>query len=93
MGCTDLYCICTGVNEEELAANRQLSQRLVQDLNRRPQLPGVASASQHAVVCSNGLQYLNRWGPQCTANSRRHVSCCSNSLLVYEVHGIRFLLH
>uniref|UniRef100_A0A7S0WLT3 Methyltransferase type 11 domain-containing protein n=1 Tax=Chlamydomonas leiostraca TaxID=1034604 RepID=A0A7S0WLT3_9CHLO len=47
-----------GMNQAELDANHRLTARVVHDLNQRPQLEAVASASVDAVVCANGLQYL-----------------------------------
>ena len=48
-----------GMNVEELAANPRLTRRLVQDLNRTPNLP-LNAASLDAALCCVGVQYLQR---------------------------------
>ena len=48
-----------GMNAEELAANPALRERVVQDLNHRPQLP-FADASFDAAVCTASVEYLVR---------------------------------
>ncbi len=46
-----------GMNADELADNPQLSERLVQDINREPVLP-FADSSFQATVCAVSVQYL-----------------------------------
>jgi SAM-dependent methyltransferase len=46
-----------GLNPRELAANDRLDERLVHDLNRRPELP-LASARFDAVLCTVSVDYL-----------------------------------
>lgn len=48
-----------GLNDDELRLNDQLSNYLVHDLNRHPQLP-FASASFDACICTVSVQYLTR---------------------------------
>jgi SAM-dependent methyltransferase len=48
-----------GMNAEELAANRRLDRRFVQDLNRDPRLP-LADASVDAAMICVSVQYLQR---------------------------------
>ena len=48
-----------GMNREELDANRRLSRRIVQDLNRDPVLPLDDGAFDGAAVCVS-VQYLER---------------------------------
>lgn len=48
-----------GMNEAELAANPVASERVVQDLNREPQLP-LADESHDAVLCCVSVDYLIR---------------------------------
>ena len=48
-----------GMNELELERNPQLTEYIVQDLNRQPELP-FAPASFDAVVNAVSLQYLTR---------------------------------
>lgn len=48
-----------GMNAEELAANRQLTDRLVHDLNRDPSLP-FPERRFDAVICTVSVQYLTR---------------------------------
>lgn len=50
-----------GMNEEELAANPQLTQWFVQDLNQTPVLP-LDAGSFDAALCCVGVQYLQRPG-------------------------------
>eukprot|EP00877_Chromochloris_zofingiensis_P007388 jgi/Chrzof1/2902/Cz12g03110.t1 len=47
-----------GMNRQELEANQQLTSWFVQDLNENPFLQGLPSASFDAVLCANGIQYL-----------------------------------
>ena len=49
-----------GLNEAELAANGQLSDWRVQDLNAQPALRHLADASFDAAVCACGVMYLTR---------------------------------
>ena len=49
-----------GLNEAELAANGQLTEHLVHDLNADPSLRHLADASFDAAVCACGLMYLTR---------------------------------
>jgi SAM-dependent methyltransferase len=49
-----------GLNEAELAANGQLTEHLVHDLNRDPSLRHLGDASFDAAVCACGLMYLTR---------------------------------
>jgi SAM-dependent methyltransferase len=46
-----------GMNDRELAANERLQQRVVQDLNRNPELP-FADAAFDAVLIAVSVQYL-----------------------------------
>jgi SAM-dependent methyltransferase len=46
-----------GMNEDELAANERLHQRVVHDLNREPRLP-FGDAGFDAVVCTVSIEYL-----------------------------------
>lgn len=46
-----------GLNGEELAANAQLAERIVHDLNRQPVLP-FPDASFDAVLCALSIEYL-----------------------------------
>ena len=46
-----------GMNTEELAANPRLSERLVHDLNLKPELP-FADAGFDAVICTVSVEYL-----------------------------------
>ena len=46
-----------GMNEQELAANRQLTDSLVHDLNRDPRLP-YADETFDVVLCTVSVQYL-----------------------------------
>ncbi|MBB1126559.1 class I SAM-dependent methyltransferase [Thiospirillum jenense] len=46
-----------GLNQAELDANPQLTERVVHDLNHAPQLP-FTSASFDAVICSLSVEYL-----------------------------------
>jgi SAM-dependent methyltransferase/FKBP-type peptidyl-prolyl cis-trans isomerase 2 len=48
-----------GMNEEELAANPQLTERVVHDLNRDPSLPFAADSFDGA-VCTVSVEYLTR---------------------------------
>ena len=48
-----------GMNAEELAANQQLTDFFVQNLNLQPELP-VAEGSFDAALCCVGVQYLAR---------------------------------
>jgi SAM-dependent methyltransferase len=48
-----------GMNAEELAANPQLSDDFVQNLNLQPELP-LADAAFDAALCCVGVQYLAR---------------------------------
>jgi SAM-dependent methyltransferase len=50
-----------GMNAEELAANPQLTQWFVQDLNQTPALP-LDAGSFDAALCCVGVQYLQRPG-------------------------------
>jgi len=50
-----------GMNEEELAANPQLTKRVVHDLNRDPSLPFAADHFD-AAVCTVSVEYLTRPG-------------------------------
>jgi SAM-dependent methyltransferase len=49
-----------GLNEAELAANGQLTEHLVHDLNADPSLRHLGDASFDAAVCACGLMYLTR---------------------------------
>ena len=49
-----------GLNEAELAANGQLSDFRVQDLNADPALRHLAAAAFDAAVCACGVMYLTR---------------------------------
>ena len=53
--------ISDGMNEEELAANPQLTQWFVQDLNQTPVLP-LDAGSFDAALCCVGVHYLQRPG-------------------------------
>ncbi|HEY9199444.1 MAG TPA: methyltransferase domain-containing protein [Gammaproteobacteria bacterium] len=55
----DLQVTGLGMNAEELAANPQLRERVVQDLNRQPQLP-FPDAGFDAAVCTASVEYLIR---------------------------------
>jgi SAM-dependent methyltransferase len=46
-----------GMNEQELAANRQLTEHVVHDLNRDPRLP-YEDASFDVALCTVSVQYL-----------------------------------
>lgn len=48
-----------GMNREELAANRQLAEYTVHDLNRSPRLPYLSGAFD-AVICTASIEYLVR---------------------------------
>ncbi len=48
-----------GMNEQELAANSQLSEHLVHDLNSNPALP-FADGSFDAVICTVSVEYLTQ---------------------------------
>jgi SAM-dependent methyltransferase len=48
-----------GLNEQELANNPQLDERLIHDLNAEPHLP-FADASFDGAVCTVSVQYLTR---------------------------------
>ena len=48
-----------GMNAEELAANRQLSEWVVRDLNKQPVLP-YADDSFDAVTCTVSIDYLTQ---------------------------------
>ena len=48
-----------GMNEDELAANEMLTERVVHDLNREPTLP-FADAQFDAVICTVSVEYLIR---------------------------------
>ena len=48
-----------GLNENELARNERLSERVVHDLNREPALP-FGSAEFDAVLCTVSVDYLTR---------------------------------
>jgi SAM-dependent methyltransferase len=48
-----------GLNREELAANAQLDERIVQDLNQRPELPFGDAEFDGAAICVS-IQYLRR---------------------------------
>lgn len=48
-----------GMNAAELAANKRLSRRFIQDLNRNPALP-LASASVDAAMICVSIQYLQQ---------------------------------
>ncbi len=48
-----------GMNEAELAANPRLDDRLVHDLNARPELPFAADSFDGAAICVS-IQYLTR---------------------------------
>ncbi len=48
-----------GMNEEELAENRQLTDRVVHDLNAEPRLP-YDDESFDVVLCAVSVQYLTR---------------------------------
>jgi SAM-dependent methyltransferase len=48
-----------GLNDAELAANPRLTERVVQDLNARPQLPFPDGAFDAATICVS-VQYLTR---------------------------------
>jgi len=50
-----------GMNDEELAANPQLTKRVVHDLNRDPSLPFAADHFD-AAVCTVSVEYLTRPG-------------------------------
>lgn len=49
-----------GMNEAELAANGQLTDWVVQDLNAAPALAHLADASFDAALCACGIMYLTR---------------------------------
>lgn len=53
----DLQVTGLGMNAEELAANPQLHQQVVHDLNRNPQLPFDDNAFD-AVICTVSVEYL-----------------------------------
>jgi SAM-dependent methyltransferase len=48
-----------GINREELERNPRLSEHLVQDINRRPELP-FADAQFDAAICTVSVEYLTR---------------------------------
>jgi len=48
-----------GMNLEEMQANDDLTERIVHDLNARPQLP-FADDEFDAVVCASAIQYLTQ---------------------------------
>jgi len=48
-----------GMNEKELAANPQLTERVIHDLNRDPELP-FAPAYFDAAICTVSVEYLTR---------------------------------
>ena len=48
-----------GMNEEELAANPRLTERIVQDLNQNPMLPFISTTFDGAAICVS-IQYLTR---------------------------------
>ncbi len=48
-----------GMNRAELEANPRLGERIVQDLNKKPELP-FPSASFDAAVCTVSVEYLTR---------------------------------
>lgn len=50
-----------GMNDEELAANPQLTERVVHDLNRDPSLPFAADHFD-AAICTVSVEYLTRPG-------------------------------
>lgn len=47
-----------GMSKAELDANAALSRRWVKDLNQDPRMAALRSGSMDAVLCCNGLQYL-----------------------------------
>ncbi len=55
----DLELCGLGLNDEELAANPRLAERVVQDLNACPLLPW-ADARFDAVICTAAIEYLLR---------------------------------
>lgn len=55
----DLELCGLGLNDEELAANPRLAERVVQDLNACPSLPW-ADARFDAVICTAAIEYLLR---------------------------------
>jgi SAM-dependent methyltransferase/FKBP-type peptidyl-prolyl cis-trans isomerase 2 len=57
IGDSDASIVGLGMNADELAANRRLSERLVHDLNQQPTLP-FANDSFDAVVCTVSVEYL-----------------------------------
>jgi len=58
-GCSLRRLSVLGMNEDELRSNRAATDRVVQDLNTEPALPG-ADASLGAVVCTASVEYLVR---------------------------------
>ena len=52
-------CVGHGMNTEELAANRRLTWRFVQDLNRNTELP-LEDAGFDAALCCVSVQYLQQ---------------------------------
>ena len=52
--------IGVGMNEQELAANKNLDTYFIHDLNKEPDLSMIPDNSVDAVLCTVSVDYLNR---------------------------------
>ncbi|KAI9878282.1 MAG: hypothetical protein M1830_001382 [Pleopsidium flavum] len=54
----ELEVVGMGINDAELAANRVLSTRILQDLNEQPLIPAEQVGTVHAATCVVSIDYL-----------------------------------